>query len=62
MLEEIVAAIKQMRSNAHINKTNMNWTLNMKHFIDDYVNYMEDHLAGRYNAVDTEIMKEKLKE
>lgn len=34
----------------------------MKHFIDDYVNYMEDHLAGRYNAVDTELMKEKLKE
>ena len=50
MLDEIIAAIKQMRSIASITKTTMNWTMKMKNFINDYLNYMEDHLAGRYET------------
>ena len=50
MLDEIESVIKQMRSIAHINQTNMNWTKKIRAYIDDYLNYMEDVYAGRHMA------------
>ena len=48
MLDEIESVIKQMRSIAHINQTNMNYTKKIRHYIDNYLNYMEDIYAGRF--------------
>ena len=48
MLDEIESVIKQMRSIAHINQTNMNYTKKIRGYIEDYLNYMEDIYAGRY--------------
>ena len=38
-----------MRSIAHINQTNMNWTKKIRGYIDDYLNFMEDIYAGRHS-------------
>ena len=48
-MDEIENAIKQMRSIAHIKETNMNFTVRIRNYIDDYLTYMEDDLCGRFN-------------
>mmetsp|Transcript_13323 Transcript_13323/g.18184 ORF Transcript_13323/g.18184 Transcript_13323/m.18184 type:complete len:85 (+) Transcript_13323:409-663(+) len=62
MLDEIESVIKQMRSIAHINQTNMNWTKKIRHYIDGYLNFMEDVYAGRFSPEDSLERKEKLRE
>lgn len=47
--EKIKGAVEQIRSIAQINQTQWNPTLKMRRYIDDYINYMEDYLAGRFS-------------
>lgn len=60
--DEIEAAIKQLRSVAHINQTNMNWARKMQTYIGSYINFMEDSLAGRFVGDEQAERKEALKE
>ena len=47
LTENIEQSIRQMRSIAQIKQTNFNWTKKIRLYLDRYMNYMEDFMAGR---------------